>query len=60
MLTDTILQASSSSVAKKAQNEKDLLAKQQVELQAFDEELNYCANERISLDLDDGSVSRSR
>jgi hypothetical protein len=31
-----------------------LLAKQQAELQAFDEELNYCANERISLDLDDG------
>jgi hypothetical protein len=44
----------SSSVAKKAQKEKDLLAKQQAELQAFDEELNHYANERISLDLDDG------
>ena len=54
MLTDTVSQASSSSAAKKAQKEKDLLAKQQAELQAFDEQLNHYANERISLDLDDG------
>lgn len=54
MLTDTIAKATSSSAAKKAQKEKDLLAKQQAELQAFDEQLNHYANERISLDLDDG------
>jgi hypothetical protein len=54
MLTDTIGNATSSSAAKKAQKEKDLLAKQQAELQAFDEQLNHYANERISLDLDDG------
>ena len=54
MLTDTVSQASSSSAAKKAQKEKDLLGKQQAELQAFDEQLNHYANERISLDLDDG------
>ena len=54
MLTDTVSQATSSSAAKKAQKEKDLLAKQQAELQAFDEQLNHYANERISLDLDDG------
>jgi type II restriction/modification system DNA methylase subunit YeeA len=54
MLADTIAKASSSSAAKKAQKEKDLLAKQQAELQAFDEQLNHYANERISLDLDDG------
>ena len=54
MLTDTIEKATSSSAAKKAQKEKDLLGKQQAELQAFDEQLNHYANERISLDLDDG------
>ena len=54
MLADTVSQATSSSAAKKAQKEKDLLAKQQAELQAFDEQLNHYANERISLNLDDG------
>ena len=33
---------------------RGLLGKQQAELQAFDEQLNHYANERISLDLDDG------
>jgi hypothetical protein len=54
MLTDTIAKASSTSVAKKAQKERDALAKQQAELQAFDEQLNHYASLRISLDLDDG------
>ena len=54
MLADTIAKASSTSVAKKAQKEKDALAKQQAELQAFDEQLNHYASLRISLDLDDG------
>ena len=54
MLADTIAKASSTSVAKKAQKERDALAKQQAELQAFDEQLNHYASLRISLDLDDG------
>jgi hypothetical protein len=54
MLADTIAKATSTSVAKKAQKEKDALAKQLAELQAFDEQLNHYANERIRLDLDDG------
>lgn len=47
--------ASSSSAEKTRKNrEKDKLAKQVVELRAFDEELRHFADQRISLDLDDG------
>ena len=38
----------------KAQKEKDLMAKQLEELRAFDEELRHFADQRITLDLDDG------
>ena len=34
--------------------ERDKLAKQVVELRAFDEELRHFADQRIALDLDDG------
>ena len=39
---------------KKLEREKDKLVKQQVELQTFDEKLRHYADQRISLDLDDG------
>ena len=54
MLADTIAAATSTAAAKRAQKERDSLTKQLAELQAFDEELNHYANERIALDLDDG------
>lgn len=48
--------ATSSSSAEKTRKtrEKDKLAKQVVELRAFDEELRHLADQRITLDLDDG------
>ncbi|KPF91906.1 hypothetical protein IP81_07530 [Novosphingobium sp. AAP83] len=48
--------AASSSSAEKTRKtrEKDKLAKQVVELRAFDEELRHLADQRITLDLDDG------
>jgi type II restriction/modification system DNA methylase subunit YeeA len=47
--------ASSSSAEKtRKAREKDKLAKQVVELRAFDEELRHLADQRITLDLDDG------
>jgi len=39
---------------KKLERERDKLIKQQIELQAFDEKLRHYADQRISLDLDDG------
>ena len=36
------------------EREKDKLAKQQAELQIFDEKLRHYADQRINLDLDDG------
>jgi len=45
----------STSHRKKLQKERDKLAKQQAELQTFDEKLRHYADQRISLDLD-GSV----
>ncbi|NQT13884.1 MAG: class I SAM-dependent DNA methyltransferase [Planctomycetes bacterium] len=38
----------------KLQKERDKLIKQQVELRTFDEKLRHYADQRISLDLDDG------
>jgi type II restriction/modification system DNA methylase subunit YeeA len=47
--------ASSSSAEKtRKAREKDKLAKQVIELRAFDEELRHLADQRIALDLDDG------
>jgi hypothetical protein len=47
--------ASSSSAEKtRKARERDRLAKQVIELRAFDEELRHLADQRITLDLDDG------
>jgi type II restriction/modification system DNA methylase subunit YeeA len=48
------LKASSTSHGKKLQKEQDKLKKQQVELLAFEEKLHHYADQRITLDLDDG------
>ncbi|MDR4485141.1 MAG: BREX-1 system adenine-specific DNA-methyltransferase PglX [Nitrospirales bacterium] len=53
-LASDISKATSTSHLKKLEKEKDLLRKQQTELQAFDEQLRHYADQRISLDLDDG------
>lgn len=53
-LEDDITSASSSAARNKAQKEKDLMVKQLDELRAFDEELRHYADQRITLDLDDG------
>jgi len=54
MLADTIATATSTKQRKDAEKEKDKLTKQLAELQAFDEQLNHFASQRITLDLDDG------
>lgn len=48
--------ATSSSSAEKTRKsrDKDKIAKQLIELRAFDEELRHLADQRIALDLDDG------
>ena len=46
--------ASSTSHRKKIEKEQDTLKKQQTELVAFDEKLRHFADQRITLDLDDG------
>lgn len=46
--------ASSTSAAKKLQKELDTMRKKQHELREFDELLRHYADQRISLDLDDG------
>jgi hypothetical protein len=46
--------AASSSVRNKMQKELDTMRKKQEELRAFDEQLRHYADQRISLDLDDG------
>ena len=52
---DAEIAASSSSAEKtRKTREKDKLAKQVVELRAFDEELRHLADQRIPLNLDDG------
>ncbi|MBL7204808.1 MAG: BREX-1 system adenine-specific DNA-methyltransferase PglX [Desulfobacteraceae bacterium] len=53
-LSGDIGAATSTAHRKKLEREKDKLAKQQVELQGFDEKLRHYADQRISLDLDDG------
>jgi hypothetical protein len=54
MLADTIAKATSTKQRKDAEKEKDKLAKQLAELQAFDDKLRHYADQRITLDLDDG------
>ena len=54
MLADVIATATSTKQRKDAEKEKDKLAKQLAEIQAFDERLNHFASQRITLDLDDG------
>lgn len=46
--------ATSTAHRKRLQNERDKLIKQQAELRTFDEKLRHYADQRISLDLDDG------
>lgn len=53
-LKDDIANATSTAQAKKLEKEQDLIRKQQVELLTFDEKLRHFADQRISLDLDDG------
>jgi type II restriction/modification system DNA methylase subunit YeeA len=53
-LENDITNATSSAARNKAQKEKDLMVKQLGELRAFDEELRHYADQRITLDLDDG------
>jgi hypothetical protein len=48
------LKATSTSHRKKLQKEQDDLKKQQTELLAFEEKLKHAADQKISLDLDDG------
>ncbi|KDB04510.1 restriction enzyme [Defluviimonas sp. 20V17] len=53
-LADDIAAASSSAARNKAQKERDLMVKQLEELRVFDEELRHFADQRITLDLDEG------
>jgi hypothetical protein len=53
-LNEEVSHATASSQRKKLQTELDKLVKQQSELRAFDEQLRHYADQRISLDLDDG------
>lgn len=46
--------ATSTSHRRKLEKEREALVKQQAELQEFDEKLRHYADQRISLDLDDG------
>jgi hypothetical protein len=53
-LTDEIAAASSTPQKKRLETEKATITKQLAEVQAFEEKLRHCADQRISLDLDDG------
>jgi len=53
-LSGDISAATSTAHRKKLERERDKLIKQQTELQTFDEKLRHYADQRISLDLDDG------
>jgi hypothetical protein len=53
-LTDDIPSTSSSQHRKRLETEKATIIKQRAEVQAFDERLRHCADQRIKLDLDDG------
>ena len=53
-LAGDISAATSTAHSKKLVKERDTLIKHQAELQSFDEKLRHYADQRISLDLDDG------
>lgn len=53
-LADDIAAASSTPQKKRLETEKATITKQLAEVQAFEEKLRHCADQRISLDLDDG------
>lgn len=53
-LKDDIAGASSTSHRKRLEKEREKLVKQQAELRTFDEKLRHFADQRVSLDLDDG------
>lgn len=53
-LTTAIPLASSTSQRKILEKKRDMFLKQQTELRAFDEKLRHYADQRITLDLDDG------
>jgi hypothetical protein len=53
-LTDDIASATSSQHRKRLEKEKSTLTKQLAEVQAYDEKLRHYADQRITLDLDDG------
>jgi hypothetical protein len=53
-LADDITAATSTAHRKKLEKERDTLLKHRAELQTFDEKLRHYADQRISLDLDDG------
>jgi type II restriction/modification system DNA methylase subunit YeeA len=53
-LVDDIAAASSTAHRRRLEKERDTLRKQLTEVQAFDEQLRHYADQRISLDLDDG------
>ena len=53
-LSGDINAATSTAHSKKMERERGKLVKQQAELQGFDEKLRHYADQRISLDLDDG------
>ena len=53
-LAADIQNATSTSHRKKMEKERDALLRQRNELQAFDEKLRHCSDQRIQLDLDDG------
>lgn len=46
--------ADSTATKRRLSKEMDLLVKKQAELKTFDEELRHYADQKISLDLDDG------
>lgn len=54
LLQNQITNASTTSERNKLQKELDLLKKKQLELAQFDEQLRHYADQRISLDLDNG------
>lgn len=54
LLQNQITNATTTSERNKLQKELDVLKKKQLELAQFDEQLRHYADQRISLDLDDG------
>ena len=53
-LSGDVAAATSTAQRKKYEKEREILLKQQTELHAFDEKLRHVADQKITLDLDDG------